>query len=320
MEKKKIIVRVDASFEQGSSLFAWLKKYAAHYDDRYIYQDEFAFTTEPLDECDALLIFNNPSVKINTLCYPENVIAFMMEPGDHYEHPWMYKGLDQYAAIYSPVQSADNVILSHGYLGWYLQQNFAALSSLQVPEKKSVISCISSNLSLLKGHRLRLNFIKTLQAQIPQIDFFGRGNNFIDDKLNALLPYRYSIAIENTSAPYYFTDKINDCFLAYTVPLYYGCKNMGRYFPAKSFIQINIEDPKKAIHQIRQVMDNDDWQQRAAAVVEARELVLHKFQPLAGAVELLKQCKPSVKKTVQLKPVPGSWIRKVKNIMSPLNK
>ncbi len=105
-----------------------------------------------------------------------------------------------------------------------------------------MISCISSGLKQLSGHRLRFDFVEKLQTQFPGIDFFGRGDNFIEDKMDGLLAYRYSIAIENSSQPHYFTEKINDCFLSYTVPFYYGCKNIGRYFPEKSFIRIDITD------------------------------------------------------------------------------
>ena len=81
MENRKTIVRVSASFEQDKELFNWLKKYATHSDEHFAYWDEFAFTTEDLPECDGILILNTPLHKITTTCFPENVIAFMMEPG-----------------------------------------------------------------------------------------------------------------------------------------------------------------------------------------------------------------------------------------------
>ena len=312
---KKIIVRIDASFEQGKELFAWLKRYAKHSDDQFVYWDEFAFSVEHLPECDALLIFNNPSKKIETVCYPENVIAFMMEPGVSAENPWMFKGLQQYASVYSPVNKSPNTILSHGFLGWHVLPDWPELSALTVPAKEKKISCIASKLQQFKGHRLRLDFIKILKNEIPAIDFFGKGSNYIPDKMDGLLPYRYSIAIENTAAPYYFTEKITDCFLAYTVPVYYGCKNIGKFFPEKSFIQIDIEEPAKAIEKMRQVMEYDDWQERIPALQEARELALNKYQPLAGAAGILRKTQPSKKKIVQLKPVPDRLLRKIKALM-----
>lgn len=40
----------------------------------------------------------------------------------------------------------------------------------------------------------------------------------------------FHIAIENTSIKNYFTEKIIDCFQTRTVPIYYGCKNIGNFF------------------------------------------------------------------------------------------
>jgi hypothetical protein len=315
MESKKNIVIVNASFDRGKSFFDWLKKYAQYSDERFLYWDEFMFTVNNLPECDALLIFNNPSEKIQTQCYPENVIAFMMEPGIKSEHPWMFKGLQQYAAIYSPVQNSSNTIMSNGFLGWHVLRDWNELSRLAVPEKKKHMSCIASNLTQLKGHRRRLNFIRTLQKEIPAIDFFGKGSHYIPDKMEGLLSYRFSIAIENTSMPFYFTEKITDCFLAYTVPIYYGCKNISKYFPEQSFIQINIGEPLKAIEKIRFTIENDDWQQRISALEEARELVLNKYQPLAAAAGVLRQIKTSFKKGILLEPVPDSLLRKMRNAL-----
>ena len=315
MNNRKLVL-VSASFDKGKDFFTWLKKYAKESDAQFLYWDEFAFTTEHLSECDAVLVFNNPSEKIETLCFPENVIAFMMEPGIYSENPWMLKGLQQYAAVYSPVQNSSNTILSHGFLGWHVLQDWNQLSRLAVPEKKMTMSCIASKLQQFKGHRRRVNFIETLQKEIPSIDFFGKGRQYIPDKMDGLLPYRFSIAIENTSAPYYFTEKITDCFLAYTVPVYYGCKNINSFFPEKSFIWIDIERPQQAIEKIRQIIENYDWQERIGALQEARNLVLNKYQPLAAAAGIFRQVQPSLKRPVQLRPVPDSLLRKAKNLVN----
>jgi hypothetical protein len=320
MGNKKKIVFISASFAKAGVLFDWIKKFSKKSDDHFVYWDEFAFTTESLLDYDAILIFNNPSEKILANSFPEKIMAFMMEPGCMDEHPWMFKNLEQYATVYSPLQNSANTTQSHGFLGWHLLQDWHHLSGLAVPEKAATISCIASNLTKLKGHKLRVDFIKQLQKAIPAIDFFGRGSNFLPDKMSGLLPYRYSIAMENSSIPYYFTEKINDCFLAYTVPLYHGCKNIGKYFPEKSFIQINIEEPLQAIEKIQNIMAADNWHQRFGALQEARELVLNKYQPLAAASAILRQIKPGIKAPVLLNPVLPTITRRIKNIYQHLKK
>jgi hypothetical protein len=228
----------------------------------------------------------------------------------------MFEKTGQYQKVYSPVASSANTIPSHGFLGWYFKQDYNFLKTLPVPAKTKMISCIASRLQQLKGHRRRLHFIKTLQQTFPQIDFFGKDSHFLPNKMDGLLPYRYSIAIENTSQPHYFTEKINDCFLAYTVPVYYGCKNIGRYFPERSYIQIDIEKPEQAIYKIVSVLAEDDWQSRLEAVKEARELVLNNYQPLAGAADILRQIPSSAeRKTIVLKPVRSGLLKKIQTAL-----
>lgn len=148
------------------------------------------------------------------------------------------------------------------------------------------------------------------------MDLFGKGINFITDKMDGLLPYRYSLAIENASIPYYFTEKINDCFLAYTVPLYYGCRNIDKYFPSRSYIPIDINNSDAAIKKIRDVIENDDWNARLDAVKEARELVLNQYQPLAGCAAALQSIPASQKRNIQLKPVHTSFLQKLSGLIS----
>jgi hypothetical protein len=314
MTKDKIIVCVSASFEQKDDLLITLKKYAQYSDQQFACWDGFAFTTELLPECDALLVFNTPAEIIQTRCYPENTVAFMMEPGIPGKHPWMFKRLEQYHQVYSPIKQSANTTLSHGFLGWHFRQDYNFLKNLAIPVKNKAISCIASDLKQLEGHRLRLNFIKILRQQLPQVDMFGRGINFLPDKMDGLLPYRYSVAMENTSEPYYFTEKINDCFLAWTIPVYYGCRNIGQYFPEKSFIQLDINEPDLAIKKIETLLADDDWESRVNALREARELVLERYNPLAGAANILRQQGTrSEKKKVIIKPVYSGLLNKITN-------
>jgi hypothetical protein len=50
-----------------------------------------------------------------------------------------------------------------------------------------------------------------------------------DSKL-PLFESRYHLAIENCQSRFYFTEKIIDCFLTDTIPIYWGCQNIGDYF------------------------------------------------------------------------------------------
>lgn len=62
-----------------------------------------------------------------------------------------------------------------------------------------------------------------------------------DSKL-PLFSSQFHIAIENCRSRYYFTEKLIDCFLTDTVPIYWGCKNIGDYFDTSGIIQVETAD------------------------------------------------------------------------------
>ncbi len=312
MSQGFFIVKVSASFAGEDALSGILKKYSVSNDDVFAYWDEFAFTASRIPEADAVLVLNDPLELISIITDPGKVIAFMMEPGEYHEHPWMFKGLERYAQVFSPLPNSPNTVASHGFLGWQFAHDYHFLKELAVPEKTREISCIASKLKQLKGHRLRTGFVNRLSREMPGIDMFGRGTHYLPDKLDGLLSYRYSIAIENASMPDLFTEKINDCFLAYTVPIYYGCTNLGKYFPEEAFVWIDITQPEKAIGKIKELMAaGGDWDQRLPAIQEAREKVLNAYQPLAGAASILRGIPAgAARQTVLLQPTaPTIWKR-----------
>jgi len=53
----------------------------------------------------------------------------------------------------------------------------------------------------------------------------------------------FGIAIENFSHRGYFSEKIIDCFLLKTIPIYNGCSNIGDFFNTKGIIKFdNVDD------------------------------------------------------------------------------
>jgi len=59
-----------------------------------------------------------------------------------------------------------------------------------------------------------------------------------DDKIN-LFNSMFSICVESTSEKNYFTEKLIDCLLTKTVPIYFGCPNIQDFFDIRGFITFN---------------------------------------------------------------------------------
>jgi len=115
--------------------------------------------------------------------------------------------------------------------------------------KSKMVSMISSNKNSTNGHNLR----HTVKDNIKNIDIYGRGTNPIDYKLEGLKDYMFSIVIENTKKDYYFTEKLIDCFMTGTIPIYWGCPSIGNYFDDRGILTFdNIEDLKKIMNEINE--------------------------------------------------------------------
>ena len=61
----------------------------------------------------------------------------------------------------------------------------------------------------------------------------------------------FSIVVENKKLPNYFTEKVVDCFLAHTFPLYHGCSNFKEFFDKDSFETIDINNFDSSVNTIK---------------------------------------------------------------------
>lgn len=144
------------------------------------------------------------------------------------------------------------------------------------------ISVIVSDKTLMPGHIARDRLLRELLRRpiARHLDVSGRGRRQIRDKWDAIAPNTYHLAIENSSSPHYWTEKISDAFLGFSFPIYWGCPNLEEYFPADSFETFNVFSPTSAVETITRVLDERRWSQTLPAIIEARRRVLDDHHPL----------------------------------------
>jgi len=113
----------------------------------------------------------------------------------------------------------------------------------EIYSKSKLVSMIASNKRMCNEHLYRQEVIKKYSSQC---DHFGRGYNEIKNKEDGLKDYCFSFALENATYSNMFTEKITDCFMTGTIPIYYGIKNIGDYFNPDGIITLTddfkIED------------------------------------------------------------------------------
>lgn len=113
-----------------------------------------------------------------------------------------------------------------------------------IHQKDKLVSIIASHKCVLPGHKLRH---KTVSKFRDGIDVFGDMYNFILNKITGLKDYMFSIAIENCQSDYYFTEKLIDCFVTGTIPIYWGCPSIGQFFNTEGFIIFNTIEELEGI-------------------------------------------------------------------------
>jgi hypothetical protein len=246
------------------------------------------FLTEPMALADYVILLNwGPRRPVHVTCLPSRIWQILGEPPDE-AHRYMHRGVACAQRVYmqDPSLKGQRYILHQPALPWFVDQSYDQLLEAPVPEKPKRLSCVTSNKALTAGHRARLRFLDRVRGAVP-LDLYGRGFRQIKDKWDGLAPYRYSLAIENFQSPYYWSEKLADCFLAWTMPIYFGCTKIAGYFPPESMICIDIDDPA-AVEKVGEVASSELWRQRLDAIAEARRLVLQKHQLfpfLAGEIE-----------------------------------
>lgn len=244
-------------------------------------------------DADFVIVLNFTREDIEVTSNEENIFCVIQEPYIKKDLKLMLYNQKQYSKVFSHHRFLDSekYIASNPMLAWHVDKSYDELSTISLSDlkKDKTISCIASNLKHLKGHKQRLEFVNHLKSSNFPIDLFGKGIKFLDDKWDGLSDYKYSIAIENSSSNDYWTEKIADCFLAYTMPIYYGCTNIDEYFPKGSILKIDITNPEQAIETIKKAIKDNLWEKNIEQIKEARRLILDEYNFFNQISEICKQ-------------------------------
>lgn len=150
-------------------------------------------------------------------------------------------------------------------------------ANLPAKKDKEISTVCSSKRQRHTLHFRRFSFVKKLNMDIPNFDWFNRDVRAIKDKAEALDAYRYHVAIENHICEHWWTEKLSDAFLGLTLPFYAGAPNAGDYFPVDSFIPIDIYNYKDSLEIIRRAIRDREYEKRLPAIRESRRRVLDEY-------------------------------------------
>lgn len=151
----------------------------------------------------------------------------------------------------------------------------------------NLCSLIASNKRDLAGHQLRHQVVQSVANQGLDIKVLGRGYQPFDEKWQGLLPYKFSVIIENIQEHHYFTEKLLDAFMCETVPIYWGAPNISEYFDTKGMFICSSHDE---IMQTLTVLNNETYEAMRESIKANYHLALaYQNLPKRIALAVAKQ-------------------------------
>lgn len=178
----------------------------------------------------------------------ENVLTFMWEP---YEILNMPKFVEYNNAFSGCIINHDNRFLN----GKHVKEWIPFLPPLPLNQnyegnKKHIMSIIASTKSYLPGHSLRHQIIQRILKSDLDIHIYGNGieniygksdqriKGTLVNKEDGLIPYLFTISLENTKYNYYLTEKFTDPILCNCVPLYWGANFVTKVYGNESHFDL----------------------------------------------------------------------------------
>jgi len=193
----------------------------------------------------------------------EMKVGWILEPP--VIHPWAYENIDSY------VNELDYLLtFSEEISKKYKNAITFPWCSIRldhkdwgVHNKTKLLSMIASNKKEAPGHLLRHQVASDLSEK-HSIDLWGGGYKLFPQhgKILALKDYMFSVVIQNCNMDTFFTDFV-DPLATGTIPIFWGTKNVDKYFNPDGFIMF------ETFEQLDTILSNlteEDYYDRIEAV------------------------------------------------------
>jgi len=259
---------------------------------------------QDLEECDYWVVEEMLPRATTCSCPPEHTVFLTGEPPSVRTYNPFF--LRQFHTVVSCHRNLihRNIIHTQPALPWLIgmrwdgnlrrwkkehSKDYDELLSMSDPIKDRLVSVITSDKTMTKGHRVRLDFVRKLQKELgDDLDVFITSNMGLEDKWEAIGRYRYHIALENSIYPDYWSEKLADPILGLSYPIYHGCPNASDYLPPESFASIDINDFDGSLAMIRKVIYSNKREKNLDALREAKRMILDRYNIFPMLVQLFE--------------------------------
>lgn len=251
----------------------------------------FDFNPPPGGEADFAITLYNARPYDRVSVAPQNTLFIAGEPREKKLYPQGFYRQFGHVVDSHPDSGHPSLHVSSLGLNWHVGLDRASngyrfgydyLAALERPLQDNRIAVVCSNASKTPGQRARLALLEGLKARLgDRLVHFGRGFTPVDDKFDAILPYRFHLVLENSIQPNYWTEKLADAYLGWSYPVYLGCPNIADYLPPDALVSINGQDVDTVAAMINGLLDMPLSDARELALREARGLILQRYNPFA---------------------------------------
>jgi hypothetical protein len=179
---------------------------------------------------------------------PINILV-LQEPNEYFGyHDWAIQNKDLFNIILTwddkVINNCNNALFLPFGHSWFKPDQYEINHN-----KLFQISHLCGKLLKTHGQSLRHELLdRKNEIKVPTKFFNVYGDRYnIEEarkgKEEVFSDSMFGVAIENTSHNGYFTEKILDCFLLKTIPLYWGCSNIDNFFEQDGIITFdNVDD------------------------------------------------------------------------------
>ncbi len=153
-------------------------------------------------------------------------------------HPFAYEWIKQVEDKFDLILTHDPQLLKRGpkYIENTLGTSWIDDSEAKIYKKTKMLSHIVSKTNWSRGHKLRHSIAKAINGRYD-VDMYGSAVKYFESKTEPLKDYMFSITIMNATHDNYFTETLVDTFRCGTIPIFWGCNNINKFFNEKGMLK-----------------------------------------------------------------------------------
>jgi hypothetical protein len=208
--------------------------------------------------------------------------------------------------FYDLILTYNNNVLSECSNAVFFSNNGVWTHESDASQKQFAVSFLASAKTLCAGHKFRVATFQALQQRLsggykpPAPVTMHMSPPYLADKRSMLVPFQYAISIQNSRQHNYFSEILLDCFATKTIPLFWGCANIGQFFNPDGILAFGNEPGEKRFLEVLNSLTPDFYNSlKVQAAIEENYQKALKYQDRIGLL---------------VKAITDSWTPKIEKI------